>query len=180
MYQNTRTFFTFMHTSVYLKDEEGNETGSEVKEDKSGMKYYTTVKSHVYPRDSTLCTLTRFFRQDVFIYKTLAHLKNPLFFTDSKLEKITNILKLIKMLLESLVDWMIEKFNRVSNNHRMVARTLEEEMKAQKALIQVSLSYLSFCLTPLFTVIGYLIQCKSSFICNNGTSVCHGKMISNV
>lgn len=42
------------------------------------------------------------------------------------------------MLLESLVDWMIEKFNRVSNNYRMVARTLEEEMKAQKALIQVS------------------------------------------
>lgn len=60
------------------------------------------------------------------------------FFTDSKLEKITNILKLMKMLLESLVDWMIEKFNRVSNNYRMVARTLEEEMKAQKALIQVS------------------------------------------
>lgn len=43
------------------------------------------------------------------------------------------------MLLESLVDWMIEKFDRVSNNHRMVAKKLEEEMKAQKALIQVSL-----------------------------------------
>lgn len=40
------------------------------------------------------------------------------------------------MLLESLVDWMIEKFDRVSNNHRMVAKKLEEEMKAQKALIQ--------------------------------------------
>lgn len=121
------------------------------------------------------------FSDKVFLFIELFCIKKSFsFFTDSKLEKITNILKLIKMLLESLVDWMIEKFNRVSNNHRMVAKTLEEEMKAQKALIQVSLSYLSFCLTPLFTVIGYLIQCKSSFICNNGTSVCHGKMICNV
>lgn len=43
------------------------------------------------------------------------------------------------MLLESLVDLMIEKFKRVAYNHRKVAETLEEEMKAQKALIQVSL-----------------------------------------
>nr|XP_034339397.1 piezo-type mechanosensitive ion channel component 1 isoform X8 [Crassostrea gigas] len=56
--------------------------------------------------------------------------------SDSKLEKILNILKLIKMLLESLVEWMIEKFKRVAYNHRKVAETLEEEMKAQKALIQ--------------------------------------------
>lgn len=45
MYQNTRTFFTFMHTCMYLKDEEGEET--EEKEDKSGMKYNTTIKYHV-------------------------------------------------------------------------------------------------------------------------------------
>lgn len=73
------------------------------------------------------------------MYKTVAFLKNQFFFTDSKLEKILDILKLIKMLLESLVDWMIEKFKRVAYNHRKVAETLEEEMKAQKALIQVSL-----------------------------------------
>lgn len=139
VYSCIRTIFTFVHTCIYLKDEEGNETGSEVKEDKSGMKYYTTVKSYLYPRGFMLCTLTRFFWQDVFIYKTVAFLKNHFFFTDSKLEKILDILKLIKMLLESLVDWMIEKFKRVSYNHRKVAETLEEEMKAQKALIQVSL-----------------------------------------
>lgn len=54
------------------------------------------------------------------------------------------------MLLESLVDWMIEKFNRVSNNYRMVARALEEEMKAQKALIQVSLLSLFLIISPSF------------------------------
>lgn len=71
--------------------------------------------------------------------KLLPFKKINFFFTDSKLEKILDILKLIKMLLESLVDWMIEKFKRVAYNHRKVAETLEEEMKAQKALIQVSL-----------------------------------------
>lgn len=80
VYSCIRTIFTFVHTCIYLKDEEGNETGSEVKEDKSGTKYYTTVKSYLYPRGFMLCTLTRFFWQDVFIYKTVAFLKNHFFF----------------------------------------------------------------------------------------------------
>lgn len=80
VYSCIRTFFTFVHTCVYLKDEEGNETGSEVKEDKSGTKYYTTVKSYLYPQDFMQCTLTRFFWQDVFIYKTPAFIKNHFFF----------------------------------------------------------------------------------------------------
>lgn len=50
-----------IRTYLYLKDEEGNETGSEVKEDKSGTKYYTTVKFYLYPQDFMQCTLTRFF-----------------------------------------------------------------------------------------------------------------------
>lgn len=33
------------------------------------------------------------------------------------------------MLLESLVDWMIEKFKRVVYNYRKVVEILEEEMK---------------------------------------------------
>lgn len=80
VYSCIRTIFTFVHTCIYLKDEEGNETGSGVKEDKSGTKYYTTVKSYLYPRGFMLCTLTRFFWQDVFIYKTVAFLKNHFFF----------------------------------------------------------------------------------------------------
>lgn len=71
VYSCIRTFFTFVHTCVYLKDEEGNETGSEVKEDKSGTKYYTTVKSYLYPQDFMQCTLTRFFWQDVLFIKLL-------------------------------------------------------------------------------------------------------------
>ncbi|XP_078337037.1 piezo-type mechanosensitive ion channel component 2-like isoform X2 [Crassostrea virginica] len=56
--------------------------------------------------------------------------------SDSKLEKFTYILKLIKKLLESVADWMIDKFNSISRNHRLVASTLEREMKAQKEKIQ--------------------------------------------
>lgn len=33
------------------------------------------------------------------------------------------------MLLESLVEWMIEKFKRVVYNYRKVVEILEEEMK---------------------------------------------------
>lgn len=62
--------------------------------------------------------------------------------SDSKLEKLTYILKLIKKLLESVADWMIDKFNSISRNHRLVASTLEREMKAQKEKIQVDMNML--------------------------------------
>lgn len=45
--------------------------------------------------------------------------------------------------MESVADWMIDKFNSISRNHRLVASTLEREMKAQKEKIQVAMNLYS-------------------------------------
>lgn len=44
MYQN----IFYIRIYLYLKDEEGNEIGLEVKEEKFGMKYYINVKFYLY------------------------------------------------------------------------------------------------------------------------------------
>ncbi|XP_056011934.1 piezo-type mechanosensitive ion channel component 1-like isoform X4 [Ostrea edulis] len=58
--------------------------------------------------------------------------------SDSKLQKVVYILKLIQKLLLSFADWMIDKFNNISKNHRLVANKLESEMRTQKEKIQRS------------------------------------------
>ncbi|XP_061162541.1 piezo-type mechanosensitive ion channel component 2-like [Saccostrea echinata] len=55
---------------------------------------------------------------------------------ESKVEKVKYIFKLIQKLLEQLADWIIDKFNDISKNHRLVASKLEREMKHQKEKIQ--------------------------------------------
>lgn len=52
--------------------------------------------------------------------------------------KISNILQFIIKLFKSFVDWIIELFDRISSNYRLVAAKLEEEMKTMKAKIAVS------------------------------------------
>lgn len=48
VYLCIRIIFIFVYICIYLKDEEGNEIGLEVKEDKFGMKYYIIVKFYLY------------------------------------------------------------------------------------------------------------------------------------
>lgn len=61
VYLCIRIIFIFVYICIYLKDEEGNEIGLEVKEDKFGMKYYIIVKFYLYLRGFMLCILIRFF-----------------------------------------------------------------------------------------------------------------------
>lgn len=61
VYLCIRIIFIFVYICIYLKDEEGNEIGLEVKEDKFGMKYYIIVKFYLYLWGFMLCILIRFF-----------------------------------------------------------------------------------------------------------------------
>ena len=55
----------------------------------------------------------------------------------SKLDKVKNVFILILKLLESLADTLIDIFNNISRNYRLVADSLAEEMKMEKEKIRV-------------------------------------------
>ncbi|KAK3085436.1 hypothetical protein FSP39_003276 [Pinctada imbricata] len=58
----------------------------------------------------------------------------------SKLDKVKNIFILILKLIEGIADTLINIFNDISKNYRMVADSLEEDMKSEKEKIRLSKS----------------------------------------
>ncbi|KAL5021686.1 hypothetical protein ScPMuIL_000841 [Solemya velum] len=71
--------------------------------------------------------------------------------------KISNFLQLVVKVFTSFIDSVIELFDRISCNYRLVATKLEEEMKTMKAKISVS-SYES---TTIITILSQYVGKKN-------------------
>ncbi|XP_060075477.1 piezo-type mechanosensitive ion channel component 1-like [Ylistrum balloti] len=62
---------------------------------------------------------------------------------ETYVQKSWNLLRFMARLLESFADWLIEMCNDISKNYRMVASTLEEEMKEEKKKINAERSQIT-------------------------------------